>query len=216
MRDEPPQLDVSGIILAGGMSRRLGRDKAVELVEGQPLISRVVSRVAQVSDEIVVVVNDRGRAAALPLPAPARVAVDIFPGKGSLGGIFTGLMAAQAHWGLVVACDMPFLNATLLRRMLSLRTGYDAVVPIVHGRPEPTHTLYSKACLPHMERMLQSGALRTASLFDKVRVRYLSQGEVERLDPHRESFFNINTQENLDRALALVARSGPAPVEPDG
>jgi molybdopterin-guanine dinucleotide biosynthesis protein A len=216
MGDESSQLDVSGIVLAGGMSRRLGRDKAVELVEGEPLISCVISRVAQVSDEVVVVVGDRNRAAALPLPVRARPAVDIFPGKASLGGIFTGLTAARAHWGLVVACDMPFLNTALLRHMLSLRAGYDAVVPVVHGRPEPTHALYSKACLPQMERMLQGGDLRIARLFDEVRVRYLSQEKLERLDPHHESFFNINTQENLDRALALVARSRPARVEADG
>ena len=195
---------ISGIVLAGGMSRRLGRNKAVEHVGRMPLLSRVIDRLSQVTDQTVVVVADAEQASELPIPHSATIAPDVYPGAGSLGGIFTGLSAAAEEWGIVVACDMPFLNLDLLRHMLSLRDGYDAVVPVIDGRPEPTHAAYSTACLPHIERRLQANDLKIARFFDQIRVNYLSQSEVEERDPERLSFFNVNTQEDLDRALSLV------------
>lgn len=199
------KLRVTGVILAGGMSTRLGRDKAVEPLAGQPLIGRVLSMLSDVTDTSVVVVNDEARGAELPLPENVAVAVDAYPDSGSLGGIFTGLQAASADWALVVACDMPFLNPTLLARMLELRTDHDVIVPVLDGRPEPTHALYSKACLPHMEERLQHGKLKITGFYEDVRVRYITEDEVNLLDPDRLSFFNVNTQDDLDRAKALVA-----------
>lgn len=197
-------VQVSGIVLAGGRSRRLGRDKAVEPVGGVPLLQRVLGRLAQVTYERVVVVNEAARAAALPLPPDVRAVVDRYPGAGPLGGIFTGLSAAVGGWGLVTACDMPFLNVRLLRHLLSQREGYDAVVPLLDGRPEPTHALYSRACLPHIQERLEAGRYKIAAFFESVRVRFVPQEEVEALDPGRLSFFNVNTQEDLDRAEALA------------
>ncbi len=195
---------VSAIVLAGGLSRRLGRDKALEPFGGEPLISRVIGRLATLTDETVVVVNSKARAAELPLPANAKTAVDIYPDSGSLGGIFTGLTAASNEWGFVVACDMPFLNTALIKHILSLRQGHDAVVPMLEGYPEPTHSAYSKACLPHIERRLEAGQLRIARFFDDVRVRYVQDDEVDALDAGRLSFFNVNTPDDLAHALSLV------------
>ena len=197
-------IGVSAVVLAGGLSRRLGRDKALEPFGGEPLISRVIGRLAALTDETVVVVNNEARAAELPLPAGAKTAVDIYPDSGSLGGIFTGLTAASNEWGFVVACDMPFLNTTLIKHILSLRQGHDAVVPMLEGYPEPTHSAYSKACLPHIERRLEAGQLRIARFFDDVRVRYVQDDEVDALDADRLSFFNVNTPDDLARALSLA------------
>ena len=197
--------NISGIVLAGGMSRRLGRDKSVELVGGDPLIARVIGRLSKVSEEIVVVVNDLERASALPLYESAKVEIDIYPGKGSLGGIFTGLSAMSEDWGIVVACDMPFLNVELLRHMLSLRDGFDAVVPILARYPEPTHALYSRVCLPHIERRLKADDLKIANLLGDVRVRFVSEDEIDLLDLEHLSFFNVNTQQDLEHAQTLAA-----------
>ena len=197
-------MDISGIVLAGGMSSRLGRDKAVELIGDEPLIARVIGRLSRVSEEIVVVVNEIERASALPLPESARVVVDTHPGKGPLGGIFTGLSAVDGDWGIVVACDMPFLNVELLKHMLALRDGFDAVVPVRAGHPEPTHALYSKVCLPHIERKLKVDDLKIASFFGDVRVRFVAEEDIIRLDPERLSFFNVNTQQDLERAQSLA------------
>ena len=196
---------VTGIVLAGGMSRRLGRDKALEPVGGEPLLRRVIGRLSEVSQETVVVVADAERATGLLLPDSAGVVVDVYPGKGSLGGIFSGLSASGLDWGIVVACDMPFLNVDLLRHMLSLRKGCDAVVPVVDGRPEPTHAVYYRGCLSSIESRLQADDLKITRFFDEVRVRYVTQEEIAGFDPEYLSFFNVNTQEDLDRALTLAA-----------
>ena len=195
---------LSGIVLAGGLSRRLGRDKAIEPFGDEPLIARVIGRLSALTNETVVVVNSEARGAELPLPDEAKVAVDIYPESGSLGGIFSGLTAANNDWGFVVACDMPFLNTDLIAHMLTLREDYDAVVPLLDGYPEPTHAAYSIACLPHIESRLEAGQLKIAGFFDDVRVRYVSESEIDSFDAERLSFFNVNRPDDLERALALV------------
>ena len=198
--------DVAGVILAGGLSRRLGRDKAVERIAGdEPLVARCARRLAPLVGEIVVVVNTAERGERLPLPPGSKVAVDMYKDGGSLGGIFTGISAIGSEWGVVVACDMPFVNADLVGHMLGLREGQDAVAPMIGGRAEPTHALYSKACLPHMKRRLQAGDLKITRFYDDVRVRYVGEDEVDRFDPERLSFFNINTAADLSRAVAIAA-----------
>jgi len=201
---EGEAMGVSGIILAGGLSRRLGRDKALEPFGGQPLISRVLGRIDCLTDETVVVVNSESRGAELPLPDDVKTAIDIYPDSGSLGGIFTGLAAAANDWGFVVACDMPFLNAGLVKHMIASRDGYDAIVPILDGYPEPTHALYSKTCLPYIERRLKARQLKIAGFFDDVRVRYVGAEEIDSFDSERLSFFNVNTPQDLSRALTLA------------
>ena len=130
--------------------------------------------------------------------------MDRYPDAGSLGGIFTGLEAAQAEWALVVACDMPFLNVPLLRHILSLRAGRDAVVPVIEGRPEPTHAAYSKRCLPHIERRLRANDLKISRFFDDVKVEYVQQIDVDEYDADHLSFFNVNTEQDLERARQIV------------
>ncbi len=199
-------MDVSGIVLAGGMSRRLGRNKAVVPVGGEPLIRRVIGRISQIAEETVVVVAEMEQASALRLPDSLKVAADIFPGGGSLGGIFSGLSAATGEWGLTVSCDMPFLNIQLFRHMLSLRAGVDVVVPVLDGRPEPTHAFYSQRCLPYIERQLRADDLKIVRFFNDVRVSFVPQEVIDRLDPDHLSFFNINTEQDLEQALALVSQ----------
>ena len=79
------------------------------------------------------------------------------------------------------------------------------MIPLIGGRPEPTHSVYSKACMSHMERKILSGDLKIAGFFDDVKVNFIQEDTLEELDPGLLSFFNVNTQEDLDRAQALVA-----------
>ena len=88
--------------------------------------------------------------------------------------------------------------------MVVLRDGYDAIVPILDGYPEPTHALYSKTCLPYIERRLRARQLKIAGFFDDVRVRYVGAEEIDSFDSERLSFFNVNTPEDLSRALTLA------------
>ena len=142
--------EITAIILAGGRSRWFGRDKALEPIAGESMIRRVMRRAAEAvrAFEIVVVVSSLERAAGLPLDPDHRIAAVSFPGRGPLGGIYTGLLAARTEWALVVACDMPLLSTPLLWHMSQFRVGMDAVVTMVGGRPEPTHAFHSRRCLP--------------------------------------------------------------------
>ena len=145
--------------------------------------------------------SPRSRGAkALDLPPWVRTAADIYPGSGSLGGIFTGLSAAKGDYGIVVACDMPFLNTDLLRFMLDMAPDYDVVVPRLNGRPEPLHAISSKICLKPIEQRLKRNDLKIALFFEEVRVAYVEEEDVDLMDPHHLSFFNVNTQEDLDKA----------------
>ena len=197
---------ITAVILAGGRSRRLGRDKAIEPFCGEPLIRRVIRRASEAvsASQVIVVVADPERAAALPLDDEHLTAVDVFPDCGSLGGIYTGLNASATDWSLVAACDMPFLSAPLLAHMAGLRDGVDAVVPMVDGRPEPTHALYARRCLPAIEKRLRAGQLKISGFFDDVSVRYVPENDVKLFDPDLLSFFNINRPEDLARAMELA------------
>ena len=198
---------MTAVILAGGMSRRLGRDKALEPFEGEPLIQRVISRMRQVGRSLLVVVNHPERAAELDLSDDIHAATDRYPGMGSLGGILTGLMAAPTEWSTFCACDMPFLSPRLYQHLLSQRQGYDAVVPVIDGRPEPTHAVYSRACIEPIRKRVIAQDLKISSFFGDVRVRLVPEDEVRLLDPDLRSFFNINTEKDLETALEMVGRT---------
>ena len=196
--------NVTAVILAGGMSRRLGRNKALEPFQGEPLIRRVVHRMGQTASNIIVVANDDERAAELNLPDHVTPVIDEYPGKGSLGGIYTGLKAAPTEWAVFCACDMPFPSPRLYRALLSNRAANDAVVPVVDGRPEPIHAAYSRACLEPIREKLAADRLKISGFFDDVRVCYFTEDRVREIDPDLLSFFNINTQKDLEKANRIA------------
>jgi molybdopterin-guanine dinucleotide biosynthesis protein A len=199
-------VETSVIVLAGGASRRLGHDKLGERVGGDSLLADVVEKVAPLGDEVVVVTKSGDASLPLPPSADVRVVGDLLPGKGPLVGIYTGLKASRFPRSLVVAADMPFLSQDLLRHMIALAVGVDAVTPRVGGMVEPLHSVYGNACLTPIEEMLDRGELSVYSLFPRIRVRYVETDEIARYDPERLSFFNINTPEDLERARELSGR----------
>ena len=192
---------ISAVILAGGRSTRLGRDKAFLEVNGRPLIERIVDRLAQLSDEVIIVAKDVDAYE----PLEALVVADVYPGTAALGGIFSGLKAAGNRHALVVACDMPFLSLSLLRYMRGLAAANDVVIPRLGKLTEALHAIYSQDCLPFIERQLQAVDLKISNLFDHVRVRYVDQKEIDLFDPDHLSFFNINTETDLRRAREMLA-----------
>ena len=201
------QDNVTGVILAGGRSRRLGRMKAIEPFDGQPLISHVIGKLLKMVDKIIVVVNDPDQSQLLPIPSETsvRVVQDIYSQAGSLGGIFTGISEIGTNWGIVVACDMPFLSVELLQHLSSRSKNVDAVIPRIKGFPEPTHALYSKACLPYMKKRIHNGDLKIANFYTDINVQYVDEKELHEYDAELKSFFNVNTEEDLNTALKNVS-----------
>jgi molybdopterin-guanine dinucleotide biosynthesis protein A len=194
--------DISVVVLAGGKSRRLGTDKALLRLDGEWLLERILSKLAVLTDDLLVVANEEEKLAALHVP----VIPDARPGGGSLIGILSGLQAMRYPRGLFVGCDMPFLNLELLRYMILLSTGFDVVIPRIGEELEPLHAVYSKACVLPIGQSLDRGALRVIQFFGDVRVRYIDQQEIDTFDPQHRSFFNINTPDDLEVAARLLVQ----------
>lgn len=189
-------MNVSAAVMAGGKSRRMGRDKAwLDLGDGRPIVQHAVDVLREVADEVFLVANDE-RYRTLGL----RVVPDRFPDGGALGGIATGIGAAAHDRVLVAACDMPFLRADIFRLLVERSEGWDAVVPRIGDEIEALHALYTKACLGPIERALAAGRMRVVSFFGDVRLREIGAEELRALDPELRSFTNVNTPEELAAA----------------
>ena len=199
-------LDITCIVLAGGRGLRLGRDKVQETVGTDNLLQRVLFQLTLFNRDIIVVTADKKSLPQINGYQRARVVTDIYPGKGALGGVYTGLAESNSPYNLVVACDMPFLNQALLRYMVGLSAGFDLVVPRMGELVEPLHAVYSKDCLVSMEKMLKRGELEVRGLFEMVSVRYVEAGEIDRFDPQHLSFFNVNTEVDLEKARQIAMR----------
>jgi molybdenum cofactor guanylyltransferase len=201
-------LDVSSIILAGGKGTRLGRNKVVETIGNVSLLERVVFCLASLKTDIIVVVAKDSTLPHLAKHINLNIVTDIFPGKGSLGGIYSGLAYSSSFYNLVVACDMPFLNLNLLRYMIDLTGEYDVVIPKVDGILEPLHAVYSRNCVSPMEFLIQQNRLSILELYPMVKMRYIENAEIDHFDPEHLSFFNINTEADLQMGIKLAGKEG--------
>jgi molybdopterin-guanine dinucleotide biosynthesis protein A len=199
-------LKITGIILAGGRNRRMGQNKAFLLVEGRRIIDRTSSLFAELFEEIILVTNSPLDYLDLNL----RTVTDLRPGCASLGGVYTGLFHASHPHAFVAACDLPFLNQTLIQHLCNLRAGFDIVIPRTVDGLEPLHAVYSRRCLPFMEELLQAGNLKILDFLPRVKCREVGPAELLPFDPRLSSFFNVNTPEDLDR----LAHFGPSPADP--
>jgi molybdopterin-guanine dinucleotide biosynthesis protein A len=200
-------LKKSCIVLAGGKSLRLGYDKVLETVGSRSLLEQVISRVGSLSDEIIIVIAGEQNIPESIGHPNFKILADIYPKKGPLGGIYTGLVTSTSFYNLVVASDMPFLNQALLRYMIQLSSDFDSVVPRVGKLLEPLHATYTKSCLPAIESMIKQSDLRVDHLFKQVKVKYVETEEINEFDPKHLSFFNVNTKADLAIARDLAKGS---------
>jgi len=197
-------LDISCIILAGGKGLRLGHDKALETVGNKSLIQWVVFSLSFLNSDIIIVTATKQFFPQLIGYPKLKIITDTYSGKGPLGGIYTGLAASNSWYNLVVACDMPFLNRALLDYMIQISASFDLVVPRLGNMVEPLHAVYSKGYLVPIECLLKQGNLKIHELFTLVRVRYVEAAEINRVDLKHLSFFDVNTEADLEAARELV------------
>lgn len=188
-------------ILAGGQSRRMGQNKSFVHLDGRPLVERVIERVVALGLPVQIIANDPARYAPFGLP----VFTDLIPGKGSLGGLYTAIDRSPTLWTLCVACDMPFLNTALLASMLGqCQDDWDAVVPVIAGRPQSLHAVYHRRCLPTINAALQRDDLKIQRLLGQLPVHFIDETAISTLDPGLRSFINLNTPDELNQAQQLV------------
>jgi molybdenum cofactor guanylyltransferase len=193
------------VIQAGGNSRRMGQDKALMPFLGEPLIQRVVRRLAPIADEMLVTTKRPDVYQFLGLPLLS----DIIPDRGALGGLHTALISASHPVVAVVACDMPFANAPMLEYACNLlvKDEVDVVIPRSEQGFEPLHAIYRKeTCLPAIEAAIGAEQWKLISWFPQVRVNSISPETAAAFDPLGLAFLNLNTPEELADAEQLARK----------
>jgi molybdopterin-guanine dinucleotide biosynthesis protein A len=176
------------VILAGGLSRRMGRDKASLPAGDGTLIEHLARRLAPVVDETIIAGgSDR------PTLPGLRMVEDQYPGLGPLAGMHAGLVAAHYPHVWVVGCDLPDADPALALLFLGLAAGYDAVVPRIDAEPQGVCALYNRALVSRIDGLLASGERRVKALLATSNVRYVTSEELRAVDPELRSFRNINT-----------------------
>jgi molybdopterin-guanine dinucleotide biosynthesis protein A len=204
---------VSALILAGGLSERMGRDKAWMELGGMPLVEHVSRRILPLANELIFSTNRPEQFEALlnRLPVAAHLVADRAPSAGPLSGIASGLSTAANDLVLVLATDMPFVHLGLLSHMVSLAADYQAVVPRTLDPDsgeliaEPLHACYRRSCVTSITAHLEAGDLRVVSFLPDVRTRWVLPPEIVLFDPDFLSFRNINTPEDWDVAISHFA-----------
>jgi len=192
------RLPLTAAVLAGGRSLRMGVDKTLLDVDGEPLVARVVHAVSAVCAHPIVVTNRPEALSSIGLPADVRVIQDEVAYQGPLGGLVTALAQAQDEWLLAVAADMPHLTPEVIRALWDLRGDADAVVPITPKGLEPLLALYRvEACLPVAREILATGRRRPTAIFGRVKTVEVPADALRSVDPDLRSLINVNTPADL-------------------
>ena len=200
--------EISGIVLAGGRSSRMGSDKASLLLDGHSLLHRTVAALDAVVDEVVIV-----RAADQSIPLVQRrgslvVVEDPVEGQGPLFGMATGLEASSGQIALVVGVDHPFLRPALLRLLVErIRGGERWVLPIADGRPQPLCSAFASDALEVMRRHIEAGARAPMAVAAELGMVRLPEEEWRTVDPEGLSFVDVDTPEEFEAARARLERS---------
>jgi molybdenum cofactor guanylyltransferase len=187
---------MTGIVLAGGENRRMGVDKAFLPVAGMPMIEHVLRALRKSVERIIIVTNSPGAYASYD----AVVITDACDKRGPLTGIYSGLLHSRDEFNVVVACDMPFLNSRLLSYMTGLAGEYDAVLPKIGDFIEPLHAVYRRGLLQVIEDHIKRDQRKIRGILTGLRVRHVTEKEIDRFDPLRRSFINLNTPEEYEEA----------------
>ncbi|MBA3858713.1 MAG: molybdenum cofactor guanylyltransferase [Cyanobacteria bacterium PR.3.49] len=198
---EPLPLPVTGLILSGGKSKRMGRPKAFLPFEGSTVIGHIVSEIKDLFSEVFIVANEVESFEDLGVD----VVKDILPHRGPLGGILSGLMTSSNHYAFVMACDMPLIDKRLVRELVSRRQDNDVVVLSHPQGIEPLFGVYSKNCIKPLEESLFAGNLSVQDFLSG-----LKAGVYEWMPERQDAdalppFFNINTPQDYSR---VIARAG--------
>jgi len=183
----------TGFVVAGGRSRRMGRDKALLPWSGSTLLDLTLARLRTCCREVAILSGPEPRYADRGVP----VVPDLVRGKGPIGALLTGLSRLAGEPGLFLAVDLPHVPAPLLAHLLAMAPGHDVVVPVSARGPEPLCAVYSPECLEPVRSRIEAGALKMTSFWPAVRVREVREDELRRYGDPGILFHNINTPDDL-------------------
>jgi len=190
----------TGVVVAGGWSKRMGRRKEAMEFGGVSLLEHVIARVGGMFSRVVVVAKEPEQLPALGV----EVVKDCREGSGPLAGICGGLEALETEYAFVCACDMPFVNAGVVRVLWGHAGEGEVVIPRGELGLEPLHAFYSKRCLEPVKRALRAGKRRIVDFFHEVSVVEVGAEELSRVGDYEESFLNLNTPDEYERAVEVM------------
>jgi len=207
----------SAIILAGGLSKRLGPNKGLITLAGKPLLTHVVDKISGVVDEIVVVVSSESQKRIIEdlVKRKARVTVDRDEAQSPLVGALAGFENIRGEYSLLLSCDSPFVSSQIASLLLDLCVNRSAVIPRwPNGFIEPLqasyHTKYAQIAA---EKTLENGKMDLQSMITLLRgVRYISTMVLQQIDPMLLTFFNVNTPNDLKKAKSIMKSTSKTPV----
>jgi len=198
--------DVTGVLLAGGKSQRMGKDKRTLVLEGKTLVDRSLAVLLEIFPEVIVVLGQHD----FPIHHDhVRIVKDLIPDRAAAGGLYTGLHFSTHSRVFVVACDMPFLNGEVIRYVTSISAGYDiTLVELGHGL-QTMHAVYSKRCLAPLEHMVKREHLRLQDLLlePTLTIHKIAEGDVLPYDKHLLSFMNLNSPADYELARKMCGMS---------
>lgn len=194
--------DCTAIILAGGDSQRMGSDKASLLLGEQTLLHRVIATMQKTFPQVIVSVRQPRPEIDLPQVCDEQAS----EGMPSAGGPLAGLAASLGHvatpWVFVVACDMPFVEPAMVELLAKYRSQYQAVVSVVRGHPQPLAAFYASSCLGTIRAHLAGGGKNSLrAVLEQLRTRYVDETELLKADPTLRSFFDLDTPQDVARAM---------------
>lgn len=202
-------LQKSAVILAGGFSRRFGRDKGLVVLAGKPLILHVIDRVSRVADEVLVVVSSEEQKHKFEtiLEEKANLVIDKDDSQSPLVGAITGFESANAEYSLLLPCDTPLVSTKIVQFLLDMCANRSAAIPRwPSGYIEPLQAVYrTESALTAAKTALKQGKMNMQSLIDNLRgVRYVSTMVLEQLEPDLLTFFNVNAPQDLKKAESIL------------
>ncbi|AHF06373.1 Molybdopterin-guanine dinucleotide biosynthesis protein A [Desulfitobacterium metallireducens DSM 15288] len=184
-------LEMTGIVLAGGKSSRMGKNKAFLEFDGKPLIEKNLAILETLFSEVLISSNTPE----LYKSYQEKVVQDRYSGSGPFGGLHACLEESRTEYAFFVACDIPILDPALIQYMASLTEGYECVVPRTEDGMHPLFSFYNKSCLPKIEDFLKVGHFKVIDLFPFLSVRYVEEKELARFGDPRLLMCNVNTPE---------------------
>ncbi|MDP2391201.1 MAG: molybdenum cofactor guanylyltransferase [Acidobacteriota bacterium] len=198
-------MTVTGIVLAGGLSTRMGRDKASLPFGTETLLERAIRIVGEVAGDVIVVARPDHAT-----PPGIRVVHDPIANLGPLAGIAAGLSASHSDVNVVVACDMPLVRPEVLRRLIALREDADICVAVVDGHASPLCAVYRSSVAGVAQALLAGGERRVMALLDGVQTKRVEAALFRDFDPDLDSFVSCNTPEAYAAALVRLTTSAKA------
>jgi molybdopterin-guanine dinucleotide biosynthesis protein A len=194
----------TGIILAGGESKRMPFDKAFIEMAGRRVIEIQLEVIGPLFEELLIVGNaDRMERLSVYAGGGVRVEEEPVKGKGPLGGILSGLQLSGSDENFIIACDMPFIKREAIAFVMDGLAGYEVSAPMTPDGLEPLHAAYRRECMDAVARRLDSGSLKVTDFYREVAVHYIQWEELRRFDSTGRLLYNINSPEDMETAAGF-------------